>query len=59
MNASNLRGNNVNIELANYVTKPLKSIYLYPIGLMVDLYQTHWNEITELVSIALVLRQLR
>ena len=32
----------------------MKSIYLDPSVLVVDLYQTHWNEITELVDIALV-----
>ena len=55
MNVSNLRRNNVNIALAIYVPKPLKSIYLYPSVLVVGFYQTHWNEITELVSIALVI----
>ena len=50
---NNLRRNNVNIALANYMIKPLKSIYLYPSVLMVGLYETHWNEITE-VSITLV-----
>ena len=54
MNVSNLRQNNVNIASENYVTKPLKSIYLYPSVLMVGLYQTCRNDITELVSIALV-----
>ena len=34
--------------------KPLKSTYLYPSVLLVGLYQTHWNEIAELVSITLV-----
>ena len=54
MNVSNLSLNNVNITLANYVIKQLKSIYLYPIVLVVSLYQTHWNEITKLESITLV-----
>ena len=34
--------------------KPLKSTYLHPRVLVVGLYRTHWNEITELVSITLV-----
>ena len=54
MNVSNIRRNNVNITSANYVIKPLKSIYLYPSVLVVGLYQTYQNYITELVSIALV-----
>ena len=54
MNVSNVRRNNVSIALANYVIKPLKSIYLYPSVLVVGLYQTYRNDITELVSIALV-----
>ena len=53
-NVSNLHRNNVNIALANYVIKLLKSIYLYFSVLVVGLYQTHWNEITELVSFTLV-----
>ena len=53
MKVSNLRRNNVNIALGNYMIKPLKSIYLYPSVLMVGLYETHWSEITE-VSITLV-----
>ena len=53
-NVSNLPRNNVNITLANYVIKLLKSIYLYPILLVVGLYQTHWNDFTELVSNTLV-----
>ena len=54
MNVSNIRRNNANIASANYVIKPLKSIYLYPSVLVVGLYQTYRNDITELVSIALV-----
>ena len=54
MNVSNLRQNNINMASANYVMKPLKSIYFYPSAFLVGLYKTHWNEITELVSIALV-----
>ena len=54
MNVSNIRRNNVNIASANYVIKPLKSIYLYPSVLVVGLYQTYRNDITEVVSIALV-----
>ena len=54
INVSNLQQNNVNIALANYVIKQLKSIYLYPSVLMVGVYQTHWNQITKLVSITLV-----
>ena len=54
MNVSNIRRNNVNIASANYVIKPLKSIYLYPSVLVIGLYQTYRNGITELVSIALV-----
>ena len=54
MNVLNIRRNNVNIASANYVIKPLKSIYLYPSVLVVGLYQTYRNDITELVSIALV-----
>ena len=54
MNVSNVRQNNVNIASANYVIKPLKSIYLYPSVLVVSPYQTYRNDITELVSIALV-----
>ena len=54
MNVSNLLQNNVNIGLANYVMKPLKSTSLYPTMLVTGPYQTHWNEITELVSITLV-----
>ena len=54
MNVSNIRRNNVNIASANYLMKPLKSIYLYPSVLVVGLYQTYQNDITELVSIALV-----
>ena len=54
MNVSNLRRNNVKIASANYVIKPLKSIYLYPTVLVVGLYQTYRNDITELVIIALV-----
>ena len=54
MNVSNLRQSNVNIASANYVMKPLKSAYLYPSLLRVGFCQTYRNEITELVSIALV-----
>ena len=54
MNVSNIRRNNVNIALANYVIKSLKSIYLYLSVLVVGLYQTYRNDITELVGIALV-----
>ena len=54
MNVSNIHRNNVKIGSANYVIKPLKSIYLYPSVLVVALYQTYRNDITELVSIALV-----
>ena len=54
MNVSNLCLNNVNIALDKYVIKSLKYFYLYLCGLVVGLYQTHWNEITELVSISLV-----
>ena len=54
MNVSNIRRNNVNIASANYVIIPLKSIYLYPSVLVVRLYQTYRNDITELVSVALV-----
>ena len=50
-NVSDLRRNNVSIALANYVTKQLKSIYLYPNVLVIGFYQTLLNEITELVSI--------
>ena len=53
MNISNLSLNNINIALANYMIKKLKSIYLYPSMHLVRLYQTHWNEITKLVSITL------
>ena len=53
MNVSNLRRNNVNFALGNYMIKPLKSIYLYPSVLVVGFYETHWNEITD-VSITLV-----
>ena len=53
MNVSNLRPNNVNFALGNYMIKPLKSIYLYPSVLVVGFYETHWNEITD-VSITLV-----
>ena len=49
MNGSNIRLNNVNIASAKYVIKALKSIEH-----VVDLYQTYRNDITELVSIALV-----
>ena len=59
INVSNLRRNGVNIVLANYIMKQLKSNYLYPSMLLVGHYQTHLNEIAELVSITLVLRQLR
>ena len=38
INVSNLQQNNVNIALANYVIKQLKSIYLYPSVLMVGVY---------------------
>ena len=54
MNVSNIRRNIVNIASANYVIKPLKSIYLYPSVLVVGLYQNYRNDITELVSITLV-----
>ena len=54
MNVSNLRKNNVNIASENYVMKPLRAIYLYRSVLVVGLYQTYRNDITELVSIALV-----
>ena len=54
MNVSNIRRNNVNIASANYVIKPLESIYLYPSVVVVGLYKTYRNDITELVSIALV-----
>ena len=54
MNVSNIRLNSVNIASANYVIKPLKSIYPYPSVLVVGLYQTYRNDITGLVSIALV-----
>ena len=54
MNVSNLRWNNLNIALANYVMKPLKSTYLYLSLLVIDLYQTHWNEIPESVTISIV-----
>ena len=54
MHASNLRRNNINIVSGNYVIKPLKSIYLWPSVLVVGLYQTYRNDITELVSIAFV-----
>ena len=50
----NIVRSNVNIVSANYVIKPLKSIYLYPSVLVVGLYQNYRNYITELVSIALV-----
>ena len=56
MNVSNLRRNNVKIASANYVIKPLKSIYLYPTVPVVSLYQIYRNDITELV--ALDLRQI-
>ena len=52
MNISNLSLINNNIALANYVIKQLKSIY--PIVLVVGLYQSHWNEIPKLESITLV-----
>ena len=45
------KSTNINIASANDVIKRLKSICLYPSVLMVGLYQTHWNEITKLVSI--------
>ena len=54
MNVSNIPRNNVNIASANYEIKPLKSIYLYPSVLVVGIYQTYRNDITELVNIALV-----
>ena len=54
MNVSNLSLNKVNIVLANYTIQQFKSIYLYPSVLVVGLYQTHWNEITKLVSITSV-----
>ena len=54
MNVSKIRRNNVNIASANYVIKPLKSIYLYPSVLVVGLYQSYRNDITELASMALV-----
>ena len=54
MNVSNLRRNKVDIALASYVMKPLKSSYLKPSVLEVGLYQTHWNETTELVLLSLV-----
>ena len=54
MNFSNIRRRNVNIASANHVIKPLKPIYLYPNVLVVGLYQTYRNDITELASIALV-----
>ena len=54
MNVSNLSQSNVNIALANYVKKLLKSTYLYPSVLVVSLYQTHWKEVIELTSITLV-----
>ena len=54
MNVWNIRRNNVNIASANYVIKSLKSIYLYLSVLVVGLYQTYQNDITESVSIALV-----
>ena len=54
MNVSNLRRNKVDIALASYVMKPLKSSYLKLSVLEVGLYQTHWNEITELVLLSLV-----
>ena len=50
MNVLNLRPNKAGIALASYLMNPLKSTYLKPIVLVVGLYQTHWNEITELVS---------
>ena len=40
MNVSNLRRNNVNIALGNYVIKKLKFTYLNPCVLVVGLYQT-------------------
>ena len=54
MNVSNLLRNNVNIASANYAIKLLKSIYLHPSVFVVGLYKTYRNDITELVSIALV-----
>ena len=54
MNVSNIHRNNVNIASENYVIEPLKSIYPHPSVLVVGLYQTYRNDITELVSIALV-----
>ena len=54
MSVSNLRRKNVDNALANYVMEQLKSIYLYPNVLVVGLYQTHWNKITELESITFV-----
>ena len=54
MNVWNIRRNNVNIASANYVIKSLKSIYLYLSVLVVGLYQTYQNDITESVSIAFV-----
>ena len=54
MNVLNLRRNNVSVASAYYVRKLLKSICLYPSVLVVGLYQTYQNDITELVSIALV-----
>ena len=42
MTVWNLRLNNVNIALVNYVIKQLKSIYLYPSVLVVGLYQTRY-----------------
>ena len=54
MNVLNFRRNNVNTALANYVMIPLKSTYLYPSMLVVDLYQVDWSEIAESISITLV-----
>ena len=53
MNVSNLSVN-VNIALVSYVIKQLKSIYLQRSVLVVDLYQSHCNQITKLESITLV-----
>ena len=54
MNISHLCRNNVNIALANYLMKSLKSTCLYFSVFVVGFYQTHLNEITNSVSISFV-----
>ena len=55
MNDSNLRRNKAINALVSYVMNLLKSAYLSPSILVDGLYRTHWNGITELVLLLLVI----